>query len=83
LLGHWKNFDELEENLSLEELNALLEATRKKDYEDKKFMAAIQGVDLDESNQEVEDITTLRNPRIASEEGLGFNEGLGFLQLEE
>ena len=82
LLGHWKNFDELESNLSLEELNSLLEATRKKDYEDKKFFAAIQGIDLDES-REVEDVTTLQDPRIASKEGLGFNEGLGFLQLEE
>lgn len=86
LIGHWKNFDELESNLSLDELIALLDSVRKKDYEDKKFFAAIQGVDLEKDSQPVEDagdVTDLMNPRIATKEGLGINEGLGFLQLEE
>ena len=83
LIGQWKNFDELETNLSLEELIAILDAKRKKDYEDKKFLAAIQGVDLDENSGENEDVTTLQNPSRASKEGFGLNEGLGFIQLEE
>ena len=52
MLGHWKNFDELESSLSLEEIQALLEASRKKNYEDKKFLAAVNGVELDEEPDE-------------------------------
>jgi hypothetical protein len=81
LAGHWKNFDELESNLSIEELNAIVDAIRKKDYEDKKFLAALQGVDLEEQGGEPEDVLELSNSRLAKEEGFGINEGLGFLQL--
>jgi hypothetical protein len=47
LTGHWKNFDELETNLSLPELLALLESSRKQIEDERRFLAAIQGVDLD------------------------------------
>ena len=81
LAGHWKNFDELESNLSIEELNAVVDAIRKKDYEEKKFLAALQGVDLEEQGREPEDISDLKNARLSKEEGFGVNEGLGFLEL--
>lgn len=48
LLGIWKDYEELELSLSMQELVAILDAKREKDYSDKKFFAAIQGVDLDE-----------------------------------
>jgi hypothetical protein len=47
LLGIWKNFDELESSISIEELMQILSITRDLDYEEKKFSAALQGVDLD------------------------------------
>lgn len=47
LLGIWKNYEELELSLSMPELLATLGARRELDYEEKKFLAAIQGVDLD------------------------------------
>ena len=47
LIGIWKDYDELELSLSLPELTATLEAKRDIDYQEKKFFAAIQGVDLD------------------------------------
>jgi hypothetical protein len=47
LLGIWKNFDELELSISIEELMQILSITRDLDYEEKKFSAALQGVDLD------------------------------------
>ncbi len=47
LLGIWKDYEELEMSLCMEELTAILEAKREADYQDKKFLAAIQGVDLD------------------------------------
>lgn len=50
LLGIWKDYEELETSLSMPELVATLESKRELDYQEKKFLAAIQGVDLDESS---------------------------------
>ena len=47
LLGIWKDYEELESSLSMPELVATLESKRELDYAEKKFLAAIQGVDLD------------------------------------
>ena len=53
LLGIWKDYLELEKSLSMPELMATLEISRELDYTEKKFLAAIQGVDLDkESNKD-------------------------------
>ena len=53
LLGIWKNFDELERSISVAELAAIVSSIRELDYEEKKFLAAMQGVDLEaESNQD-------------------------------
>jgi hypothetical protein len=50
LLGIWKDYDELESSLSLPELTATLESKRDLDYIEKKFIAALQGVDLDQQS---------------------------------
>lgn len=50
LLGIWKDYDELESSLSMEELVVTLNAKRDADYQDKKFTAAMQGVDLDKQS---------------------------------
>ncbi len=50
LLGIWKDYDELEKSLSMAELMATLSSKRDIDYQEKKFLAAIQGVDLDEQS---------------------------------
>ena len=50
LLGIWKDYHELELSLSMPELLATLASKRELDYEEKKFLAAIQGVDLDAEN---------------------------------
>ena len=47
LLGIWKDYEELEIALSMPELLATLKSKRDLDYQEKKFLAAIQGVDLD------------------------------------
>lgn len=47
LLGIWKDFEDLESHISMPELIAILDTRREDDYRDKKFLAAIQGVDLD------------------------------------
>lgn len=51
LLGIWKDYQELEKSMSMPELLATLEISRELDYSEKKFMAAIQGVDLDAQSQ--------------------------------
>lgn len=48
LLGIWKDYEELETSISMPELSAILNVKREQDYADKKFSAAMQGVDLDE-----------------------------------
>jgi hypothetical protein len=50
LLGIWKDYNELELSLSMPELMATLESKRDLDYQEKKFLAAIQGVDIDKNN---------------------------------
>ncbi len=47
MLGIWKNYEELENSLSIPELMAVIGSKRELDYEEKKFLAAIQGVDID------------------------------------
>lgn len=48
ILGIWKDYQELETSLSMPELLTTLEVSRELDYTEKKFLAAIQGVNLDE-----------------------------------
>lgn len=50
LLGIWKDYEELELSLSMPELTATLNAKRENDYNEKKFLAAIQGIDLDKQS---------------------------------
>jgi hypothetical protein len=50
LIGIWKDYEELESSLSMPELVATLGSKRELDYDEKKFLAAIQGVDLDKQS---------------------------------
>lgn len=47
LLGIWKDYEDLETSLSMPELTVTLNAKREAEYREKKFLAAMQGVDLD------------------------------------
>ena len=51
LIGKWRNFEELENDLTMPELTELLSA--KIDYDDnqRKFLAALQGVDLNQEEK--------------------------------
>lgn len=51
-LGIWKDYEELESSLSMPELIATLETKRELDYDEKKFLAAIQGVDIEKGKNE-------------------------------
>lgn len=52
LLGIWKDYQELESSLSMPEILVTLESKRELDYQEKKFLAAIQGVDIDQGNSD-------------------------------
>ena len=51
LLGIWKDYEELETSLSMPEITSILNIKREEDYNNKKFLAAMQGVDLDKGNK--------------------------------
>lgn len=42
----------MEDNLTLEELNLLLEMKRRQEDEDRKFLAGVNGIDLDKNSDE-------------------------------
>jgi len=50
LLGIWKDYEELEMSLSMPELLLTLSQKRELDYQEKKFLAGMQGIDLDEQS---------------------------------
>ena len=56
LLGIYKDYEELERSLSLQELISIINTKRDLDYEEKKFLAAIQGVDIEGKNGGQKDI---------------------------
>jgi len=96
LIGAWKNFDDLEKSISMPELLSLLEVKRELDYGDKKFAAAMQGVDLDKdkndnawedmkkrvlyNGKDANDITNLRGAK-AQKAGFGIGNGLGYEEV--
>lgn len=50
LIGNWKDYEDLEKSLSMPELLLTISSKRELDYEEKKFMAALKGVDLDKQS---------------------------------
>lgn len=63
LLGIWKDYEDLEASLSMAELSETLNAKREFEYNEKKFLAAIQGVDIEanQGNKEVDPWEKLKN----------------------
>lgn len=88
MLGHWKNFEELETALSLQELEALLEASRKIQHEQNKFLAALKGINLNESTAAEDRVQAIKDRVAAQQEGMDEESyawkqaGLGF-EIEE
>lgn len=67
LLGIWKDYEELESSLSMPEIMATLSSKRDLDYQEKKFLAAMQGVDLDaQSGKKEEDPWEAMKARVFS-----------------
>ncbi len=47
LLGIWRDYEELESSLSMPELSETLNAKREESYNERKFLAALKGIDID------------------------------------
>ena len=80
-MGKWLNYDELESTMCVEELIVTVNAIREKESRDRKFAAALQGIDLDEE-EELNDITDLKG-LAAAQEGFGIGMGLGYIEINE
>ena len=80
-MGNWKNYDELEDQLSIEELISTLSAQRKIRKEEHRFLAAIQGITLPDDDEKPSDITDLHGAR-AVQAGFGIGLGLGHSSQE-
>lgn len=86
-MGHWKNYDDLESSLCVEELLKTIKAIHERENRNNKFQAAIQGIDLEDSKESVteyneeDDITSLNGWR-ASKAGFGIGLGLGHVVME-
>lgn len=64
-LGIWKSVEELEDSVSIDELHRFYVMKQKEDYENKRFLAAIQGVKMDpyqdpDEGKEVSDFEALK-----------------------
>lgn len=44
----FKSFDDLEANLTMQEISKMLEKAREMKYNDQRFAASLKGIDLDE-----------------------------------
>jgi hypothetical protein len=62
-LGNWRNYEELEENLSMPELIQTLKSFKKQKSEDRKFAAGLKGIELniDEDEEEVQEGKTFED----------------------
>lgn len=69
----WKNFDDLEESLSLPELKLLLDTSRERKENEMRFAASLQGVDLDagRKDEKREEIERRAQARIAGTDEKG------------
>lgn len=80
LVGIWKDYKELELSLSMPELIATLSTRRELQYEEKKFLAAIQGIDLEEGNGKGQSEWEAMKARVFS--GGATNDGNDVLSLQ-
>lgn len=83
ILGKWKNFDDLEDSINLEELGLIIKALRKQEYERQKFAAALKGINLgDEQNdteKKLEEVKRRAAAKVAGVDEDGYTE----IELQE
>lgn len=68
MLGIWKNVSDLETSISLPELESIIRESRDKEMRHHKFLAAIQGIDLDKPSNDGEDRVEAAKRRVAAQQ---------------
>lgn len=66
LLGIWKDYEELEASMSMPEILSTLGSKRELDFEEKKFMASIQGIEIDDGKPKEPDPWEAMKARVFS-----------------
>jgi hypothetical protein len=93
-LGNWKDYEELENTLSMPELIQTLKSIQKVEEDRRKFQAMLQGINLDEDKKEGPSFDDVRRKALginasgddivslqgqfAAEAGFGIGQGLGY-----
>jgi hypothetical protein len=72
--GIFRNFDELEENLTLAELELLLSKAREVEHDRQRFAASLKGINLDSQNKESQEEAYERVKRRAKARLTGMSE---------
>lgn len=72
--GAYKNFDDLEESLSLPELEVILKATRDRRHEEQRFQASLVGIEIEDNSSSDEngyaEVERRAQERIAAGSGI-------------
>lgn len=67
--GPWKSIEELEDNVTLQELHRLYLARHRAEYNDKIFLAALQGVEMPPYNDpDYEDVPSFEDIKKRAEQ---------------
>jgi hypothetical protein len=66
LLGIWKDYEDLESSMSMPEMLSTISSKRELDFEEKKFLASIQGIDLDTGKEKEPDPWEAMKARVFS-----------------
>jgi hypothetical protein len=66
LLGIWKDYEDLESSMSMPEMLSTISSKRELDFEEKKFLASIQGIDLDGGKEKEPDPWEAMKARVFS-----------------
>jgi len=76
LSGAWRNFDHIEEELTLQELVEIVKAQRAREERDYRMTAALKGIDLDKGKKQEDDPVEAAKRRVALRraEEAGLNE---------
>ncbi len=70
LTGNWKNFEELEDAISLPELEAMIKARRNYDATKQRFLAALKGIKMDEPNQSSDKFNEVKRRALAKQNNM-------------
>ena len=76
LLGIWKSYDELEETISMPELLHTLEASEKDKFDQRRFAAALKGVELDDPFNDSVSLEDIKKRIVAKKKGLNPNDAV-------